>query len=147
MIHTLKPSEMTAVLVPKTCARCGESFETAGREYICNTCRVPRNTPTTRAQRLKAPLSPRDKQVIELVAAGCSNKEIGYRLSLAEGTIKVYLNRIFGKTGVSNRTDLASRALREQIQKLTEKLAVFEARESSRTLAAHQAKDQTAASA
>jgi DNA-binding NarL/FixJ family response regulator len=46
-----------------------------------------------------------------LVCQAKLNKEIAYELHLAEGTIKEYLNRIFRKVGVTNRTELAVRSL------------------------------------
>lgn len=42
-----------------------------------------------------------------LVREAHANKEIAFRLHLAEGTIKEYLNRVFRKLGVSSRTELA----------------------------------------
>ena len=42
------------------------------------------------------------------------NKEIAHELYLAEGTIKEYLNRIFRKLGMTNRTELAIWALNHQ---------------------------------
>ena len=56
-------------------------------------------------------LSFREKQVVHLVAQAKLNKEIAYELHLSEGTIKEYLNRIFRKVNVSNRTELAVWAL------------------------------------
>jgi len=58
-----------------------------------------------------ATLSFREKQVINLVRQAKANKEIAYDLHLTEGTIKEYLNRIFRKLGVKNRTELAIWAL------------------------------------
>ena len=49
----------------------------------------------------------REKQIVELVAQARLNKEIAFELHLAEGTIKEYLNRIFRKLDVKNRTELA----------------------------------------
>jgi DNA-binding NarL/FixJ family response regulator len=54
-------------------------------------------------------LSPRERQVIGLVAQAKPNKIIAYELGLSEATVKQYLHRVFRKTGVSNRTDLALR--------------------------------------
>jgi DNA-binding NarL/FixJ family response regulator len=63
----------------------------------------------------KRPLNPklsfREKQVISLISRAKLNKEIAYELHLSEGTIKEYLNRIFRKLGVKNRTELAVWAL------------------------------------
>jgi DNA-binding NarL/FixJ family response regulator len=49
----------------------------------------------------------REHQIVDLVAQGKTNKEVAFHLLLTEGTIKEYLNRIFKKAGVSNRTELA----------------------------------------
>jgi hypothetical protein len=43
--------------------------------------------------------------------AGKPNKEIGWILKLTEGTVKEYMNRIFHKTGATNRVELAVRAV------------------------------------
>lgn len=53
----------------------------------------------------------REKQVVHLVCRAKLNKQIAYELHLTEGTIKEYLNRIFRKVGVGNRTELAVWAL------------------------------------
>jgi two-component system nitrate/nitrite response regulator NarL len=49
--------------------------------------------------------------VVTLVSQAKLNKEIAHELHLTEGTIKEYLNRIFRKLGMSNRTELAVWAL------------------------------------
>ncbi len=51
-------------------------------------------------------LSPRERQVIQHVAAGLSNREIAHALDLSPHTVKNYLFRIFDKLGVSSRTEL-----------------------------------------
>jgi DNA-binding NarL/FixJ family response regulator len=48
---------------------------------------------------------------VHLVSRGLSNKEIGRRLSLRDGTIKVHLHHIFLKLDVGNRTLLAALAI------------------------------------
>jgi len=59
------------------------------------------------AIRVTRPLSYRERQVVKLVQQAKLNKEIAHELNLTEGTIKEYLNRIFRKLGVKNRTELA----------------------------------------
>lgn len=58
----------------------------------------------------EAGLSPRERQLVGLVAQGRRNREIAAELGITEGTVKVYLHAIFGKLGVANRTELAMRA-------------------------------------
>ena len=88
----------------KSCCRCGNEFRTSARERVCPLCRKPTNSvwPARRKD-----LSFRETQVVQLVAKGKSNKEIACQLLLSEGTIKEYLNRIFRKVDVTNRTELA----------------------------------------
>lgn len=57
------------------------------------------------AQRVaKVPLSPREREVLQLVARGESNKTIGAKLGISEGTIKSHMVNIFGKLEVDDRT-------------------------------------------
>ena len=56
------------------------------------------------------PLTPRERQLINLVRKGMRNREIAEELGVTEGTIKVYMHAIFEKVGVSSRTELAIRA-------------------------------------
>jgi len=68
------------------------------------------------ADRMTSPsLTPREVAVLELVAKGKSNKEIGTVLSLAEGTVKTHLKRIYDKLGVSDRTEAALMAVQRGI--------------------------------
>jgi DNA-binding NarL/FixJ family response regulator len=57
-------------------------------------------------------VSPRESQLVALVAQGLRNKEIAYRLSISEGTVKVYLSKLFGKLGVEDRYQLALHGLK-----------------------------------
>ena len=57
-------------------------------------------------------LTPRETQVLELVADGLSNKAIAGVLGLSDETVKFHLASIFGKLGASNRTDAVRLALR-----------------------------------
>jgi len=56
-------------------------------------------------------LTDRERQIMQLVSEGLSNKEIGRRLNITDGTIKVHLHHIFQKLDVSNRTLLAALAI------------------------------------
>lgn len=54
-----------------------------------------------------AELTERERQILELVAAGCSNKEIGQQLYLSEKTVKHYMTNILQKLQVRNRVQAA----------------------------------------
>ena len=55
-------------------------------------------------------LTPRERDLVDLVRQGLRNREIAARLGVTEGTVKVYLHSIFDKLGVATRTELAIRA-------------------------------------
>jgi DNA-binding NarL/FixJ family response regulator len=57
--------------------------------------------------RLACGLTPRERQVLTMVASGCSNKEIAQQCGISAQTIKHHLTRMFDKLGVSNRLELA----------------------------------------
>jgi two-component system, NarL family, nitrate/nitrite response regulator NarL len=56
-------------------------------------------------------LTGRERQIMRLVSEGLSKKEIGRRLNIVDGTIKVHLHNIFQKLEISNRTVLAALAI------------------------------------
>ena len=66
---------------------------------------------TAIAENVLAVLTDRERQIMRLVSEGLSNKEIGRRLNVTDGTIKVHLHHIFQKLDVSNRTLLAALAI------------------------------------
>jgi two-component system, NarL family, response regulator len=60
-------------------------------------------------------LTPRETEVLRLIAAGKSNKEIAAALFVTEGTIKLHVNHILGKLKVSGRTEAISQAVKRGI--------------------------------
>jgi DNA-binding NarL/FixJ family response regulator len=63
----------------------------------------------------KVRLSPREGQLLRLVSLGFSNKQLATTLGIAEGTVKVYLSRLFRKVGVNDRFELALYGLRNMV--------------------------------
>lgn len=57
------------------------------------------------------PLSPREAQVLSLVARGLTNKEIAYRLGISERTVQFHLNSIFNKSDTHSRTEAVAKLL------------------------------------
>jgi two-component system, NarL family, response regulator LiaR len=60
-------------------------------------------------------LTVREREVLELIARGMPNKAIALRLSLAEKTVKAHVSAILRKLEVTDRTQAALRAVREQL--------------------------------
>ena len=61
----------------------------------------------------KPELSPREMEVLQCLAAGKSNKEIGAQLFIAEGTVKTHVKNLLGKLSVAGRTG----AIREAVHR------------------------------
>jgi DNA-binding NarL/FixJ family response regulator len=59
------------------------------------------------------PLTPREEEVLRLLVEGLSNKEIGGRLHLTEGTVKNYVSAIIAKLQANDRTHAVVTALRQ----------------------------------
>jgi LuxR family maltose regulon positive regulatory protein len=60
--------------------------------------------------KLIEPLSERELEVLQRIAEGLTNREIGDKLYLSLNTVKVHTRNIYGKLGVNNRTQAAARA-------------------------------------
>jgi DNA-binding NarL/FixJ family response regulator len=70
--------------------------------------REPRGEPLETVEQL----TPREVQVLELLAEGLPNKAIASRLSISDQTVKFHVAAIAGKLGAVNRTDAVRRAVR-----------------------------------
>ena len=57
-------------------------------------------------------LTPREREIIQLVSEGMKNREIAERLEITPGTVKVHLMHVFEKTGARDRYELAIRGAR-----------------------------------
>jgi NarL family two-component system response regulator YdfI len=61
---------------------------------------------------LAEPLTPREREVLQLLASGLVNKEIAARLSISEHTVKFHVASILGKLGAATRTEAVSLGIR-----------------------------------
>ena len=78
----------------------------SGGEYIPRNLMLP--APKLAPSSLLNELTPRERQVLELVSEGCQNKTIASRLSLSEHTVKIHIHNIITKFGAQNRTEAAA---------------------------------------
>ena len=68
-------------------------------------------------ERLLSILTDRERQIVNLVIAGLSNKSIGRRLGVSEGTIKVHLHHVYQKLAICSRSALTALAIQaHQVQ-------------------------------
>jgi len=65
-----------------------------------------------RAEPLLEPLTPREVEVLGLIAEGLPNKTIAARLGISESTVKFHVNAILGKLGVESRSEAIVQAVR-----------------------------------
>ena len=97
------------------------------REFASGLRRLPISKPRTRHEHgprgtLEYPstaLTERERQIMHLICEGLSNKEVGRRLNLSEGTIKVHLHHIYQKLAIHNRSALAALAARAEPGRVT----------------------------
>jgi NarL family two-component system response regulator YdfI len=59
-----------------------------------------------------APLTPREMEVLRMMADGAANKEIAWRLAISEHTVKFHVASVMGKLNASSRTEAVTRGLR-----------------------------------
>lgn len=64
---------------------------------------------------LTARLSPRETEVLRLLAAGLANKQIAHQLGISETTVKGYLSQLFEKLGAADRAHAVALALRTRL--------------------------------
>jgi two-component system, NarL family, response regulator len=99
-------------------------LKNVGSDHLVNTIRavhagsykLPCDVAARLTQRRAAPqLSPRERQVLELIAKGRSNKEIGSDLGVAENTVKNHVKVVLEKLGVQDRVQATTRAIQRGI--------------------------------
>ena len=81
---------------------------------------IPRQVAERLSERLRRPqLTERERDVLEALVKGRSNKEIGTTLCISEDTVKTHLKTLFAKLRVRDRTGAAVEAIRHGIVHLT----------------------------
>ena len=81
--------------------------------------RIPSEVAAKLTNRMSSPeLTAREMEVLRLVVAGQSNKEIGTTLNISEGTVRAHVNNILSKTGASDRTQAATLAIKRGLVRL-----------------------------
>lgn len=94
----------------------GDELMEAIRVVHAGKTRIPPEIAQRLAERMGGPsLTTRELEVLELIVAGKSNKEIGNQLSISEATVKTHINNLLSKLGVSDRTQAATSAIQRGI--------------------------------
>jgi DNA-binding NarL/FixJ family response regulator len=116
--YLLKDAEENELLETVRALRRGESRLTPqiARKVMDQFRRLAQSEPPREeavASRSAEPLNEKEEKVLELIAQGMSNRQIGAALFLAEGTIKNYVSRIMEKLHANTRTELAVLSIRK----------------------------------
>jgi two-component system NarL family response regulator len=94
----------------------GDSLLDAIRVVHAGQRRIPPEIANRLAERMfRTELSARELDVLRLIVKGKSNKQIAADLGVAEGTVKIHINNMLNKLGVSDRTQAATFALQHGI--------------------------------
>jgi len=114
--YCVKGAKLSQLTLAIRCVTEGATFldpAIAGCILRCPPEKTPGPTNDGAFQGTTATLSPREVDVLRLVAAGLTNPEIGKRLHLSSETIKANIRRIMQKMLVDDRTQAAVKALRQ----------------------------------
>ena len=106
LLKDVEPSELARAI---RTAQAGEAMiapTVAGR--LLRTLAQPRTSGVVDGERLTR----REREVLELIAAGRSNKRIAFELGIAEKTVKTHVGHVLAKLGVTDRTQAALIAVR-----------------------------------
>jgi DNA-binding NarL/FixJ family response regulator len=105
-IFTITDSNLRHLCKCLLCVTAGQIW--AGTEQLNYLLDLVSEVPSLRVLNAggKRLLTPREEQVVALVAEGLGNRQIARELNLSEHTVKKYLFRIFEKLGISTRVEL-----------------------------------------
>lgn len=115
------PEELVAIVTNLIDRKAAQSPEAAGTPDIATMARQIEEIKALLTQRgsmikqnnsgIRIDFTPREQDVLDLVAEGLMNKEIAARLGTTVRNVEKYVSRLFGKTGTNSRTELVRYAL------------------------------------
>jgi DNA-binding NarL/FixJ family response regulator len=95
----------------ETLAAGGSYLQPAVTESLARGLEAARSTLPPLSPPLLEPLTPRETEVLRLMAAACTNREIAEALGTAEGTVKIHVSNILAKLAARDRTQAVLRSL------------------------------------
>jgi DNA-binding NarL/FixJ family response regulator len=112
----LKDSAIEVLIEAVRCVNSGQYW--IGHESVADVIQALRQigpSPRASGANQNFGLTPREMQVIPLIAAGYTNKDVALKLGITEHTAKHHLTNIFDKLGVSNRLELVLFAINHRL--------------------------------
>jgi DNA-binding NarL/FixJ family response regulator len=115
LLDTADPAQVSAALragIRGVLSRDASLEEIESAIQAVNAGLIVLESPPSPAESLTEPLSDREREVLDLIAEGLSNKLIAHRLSISEHTVKTHVAAILAKFGAGSRTEAVSQAIR-----------------------------------
>lgn len=113
MLKEVRSSDLVEAM--RIVGRGGKILDTASSAAVIEQLR--KGTFLSEEEKLARQLSERELQIIDLIADGLTNREIGERLFLSEKTVKHHISEILAKLGFTRRSEIAAFAARLAAQK------------------------------
>ncbi|MYX32885.1 MULTISPECIES: response regulator transcription factor [unclassified Streptomyces] len=111
VLKQIKGSDLVSAV--RTVASGQSMLDPATTARLMNSLRQQDETPEPQDETLAA-LTPREREILELVGEGLTNRQIGKRLFLSEKTVKNHISRMLAKLGVERRIQAAVLATQHQ---------------------------------
>lgn len=108
MLKEVQTTELIEAM--RTVGRGGKTLDPVSAAAVID--QIRRGNVVSEEDRLAQQLSEREQRILELIADGLTNREIGEQLYLSEKTVKHHVSDILGKLGLSRRVEAAAFAIR-----------------------------------
>ena len=107
----LLPSEVDDATLQAALSACAQRLVVIPRSEVA--ALLPVEEPVTAgADGLRQPLTPRELEVLQAMARGLTNRQIGLRLRISEHTVKFHAGAVLGKLDARSRAEAVARAMR-----------------------------------
>lgn len=110
MLKEVQTAELIEAM--RTVGRGGKTLDPVSAAAVID--QIRRGNIVSEEDRLAQQLSEREQRILELIADGLTNREIGEQLYLSEKTVKHHVSDILGKLGLSRRVEAAAFAIRRE---------------------------------
>ena len=111
-VKAVLPSELTGPEIVAAIEAAAAGLVVLDAAGIETLLRAPNAVSTSGTEALVEALTPRELEVLQLLAAGLGNKEIASRLAISEHTVKFHVASIMGKLGAASRTEAVTLGIR-----------------------------------
>lgn len=108
MLKEIQTAELIEAM--RTVGRGGKTLDPVSAAAVID--QIRRGNVVSEEDRLAQQLTEREQRILELIADGMTNREIGEQLYLSEKTVKHHVSDILGKLGLSRRVEAAAFAIR-----------------------------------